>query len=334
MIEIPLAIIGCGEYVGAHLRELPRVPEFRVVALVDIVPGRARRLAEKHLSGLKVGFYEDHEAMLREIKPAAVVVSTPHVLHYTQCMDALSAGAHVLVDKPMVTHPDHARRLVAFAAERKLALLVAAQGFYSDTFAYVRQVLAQGELGPLQVASGLMASGWLQYGAGTWRQDPHASGGGNLHDSAVHVLGVLLALVNSPVREVFCWTDKKDLTVDVNAVALLRFANGVLATLTNGGNCPTWDSYVHLQGEQGLVRLNPYGGGLSLRLQRTGTTVTTVPEGWAIPSVTPLQNFADVIRGVAGCRCDGRIGILVSDVLEGLYASGRCGVAERITRQV
>ena len=323
MAEIPLAIIGCGGYIGAHLEVLPHVPEFKVVALVDPAPSKSNACQERWFPTRPVAHFADHAVMLRQAKPEAVIVSTPHALHFSHCMDALTAGAHVLVDKPMVTNPDDARTLVEFAKTQNRALLVATQGFYCDTFAYARRLIADGTLGPPQVMSGLMASGWMKYGGNTWRQDPLLSGGGNLHDSAVHVLGAMLALANSPVEEVYCWTDQKQLRVDVNAVALLRFANGILATLANDGNCECWDSHVHYQGQRGFFQLNPYGGRFALRLCDTRDTVTAVPVGWQIPSVTPLRNFADVITGQAQPRCDGRIGICVSDVLEILYESAQ-----------
>ncbi len=323
MAQISLAIIGCGAYIGAHLEVLPQVPEFQVVALVDPALGQTKACQERWFPTQPVAHFADHSEMLRQMKPEAVIVSTPHAWHFRHCLDALAAGAHVLVDKPMVTNSDDARTLVEFAKTQDRALLVAAQGFYFDTFAYARRLIADGALGQPQVISGLMASGWMKYGVNTWRQDPHLSGGGNLHDSAVHVLGAMLALANSPVQEVCCWTERKQLPVDVNAVVLLRFANGILATLANDGNCECWDSHVHYQGQRGFLRLNPYSGDFTLRLCDTSSTVTAVPADWPTPSVTPLRNFADVILGLAQPRCDGLLGVAVSDVLEILYESAR-----------
>ena len=56
--------------------------------------------------------------MLREVQPAAVIVSTPHTLHYPLSRDAIASGAHVMIEKPMVTNSNHGKRLILFSIFR------------------------------------------------------------------------------------------------------------------------------------------------------------------------------------------------------------------------
>jgi len=54
----------------------------------------------------------------------AVVIATPAETHYTLAMEALLAGKHVFVEKPLVLHEDEGEKLIAAASERKRVLMV------------------------------------------------------------------------------------------------------------------------------------------------------------------------------------------------------------------
>ncbi|HUU43093.1 MAG TPA: Gfo/Idh/MocA family oxidoreductase [Planctomycetota bacterium] len=333
--KIRFGIIGCGGFVRYHCRGIrDTVPEFQCVGLCDIIPERTVKLRDEFFVKDDPAHFVDYRDMLREVKPDAVLVSTPHTLHFRHAYDSLSAGAGVMVDKPMVTNADDARKVVSFAKRKKRVFQVAIQGTYTDTFAYARQLLTDGTMGKLQLVTGILAQGWMKFTTGAWRQDPKLSGGGQMYDSGAHVLSAMMFLVDSPVREVFCWTDNKGRRVDINAVATVRFANGTLATMTSGGNCASWRSHLILQGENAQMDISPHGG--DFRVQGSGLKkdITAVPRGWKVPTVSPVRNFADALQGKAKPRCAGRVGILLADVMDGFYASAAKGRPVRVTRRV
>jgi len=327
MKKIRLGIIGCGNIVRHfHLPEINKnVPEFQVVAMVDTDPSRIRDLRRELLPRKRVTAYTDYRKMLREARPDAVLVSTPHTLHFEQCRDAFEVGAHVLVDKPMVTSPTHARRLVAKARKADCRLMIATQGLYTNTLAYARKLVTDGTLGPLQLVSAVLAQEWLRYMVGSWRVDPKLSGGGQLYDSGCHVLSAMLHLVGSPAREVFCWADNKGTRVDINAVATVRFANGCLAGITSGANCNTMYAGLFVQGQQGLLELDPFGGRITLTLGEEPKPVEGVPRRFPVRTVSPVRNFADAILGRAEPRCDGHLGVLLAELVAAFYASAASG---------
>ncbi len=322
--RIPLAIIGCGGFVRCHVEAIKKdVPEFELVAMADTCRANADKLAE--LSGQSPVIYDDHKKMLRAVKPKAVIVSTPHTLHFAHCHDALAAGAHVMVEKPMVTNSADARKLVRFAKSRKLNLQIAIQGTYTDTFAYARKLISDGTMGPLQLATGILGQGWMNGTRGMWRQEPKLSGGGQLYDSTAHVLSAMMFLVNSPAVEVFCWTDNKGCNVDINAVGTIRFANGCMATITSGGNCPTWFSHLIIQGAGAILEISPHGGSFRVNGSALKQEIKAVPARWRIRSVSPARNFADVILGKDKPRCTGELGIRLADLMDAFYRSAQCG---------
>ena len=334
MKPIRLAIIGCGGFVRYHVRGMKEgVPEFQCVALVDNVRRKAEALAGEHFAAEAPAIYTDYAAMLKAVRPGAVIVSTPHTLHFRHGYDALSAGAHVMIEKPMVTNAGDARKIVARAKAKRRILQIAVQGTYTDTFAYARRLMDDGTVGQLQLVTGIMAQGWLAGTRGQWRQNPRLSGGGQLYDSTAHVLTAMMYLVDSPVREVFCMLDKKGARVDINAVATIRFANGCLGSLTSGGNCPSFHSHLIFQGADALLEVSPHGGNFRVHSRKLKKPITAVPRGWKIPTVTPVRNFADAIRRKAKPRCPGRFGVLLADLMDALYASAKTGKPARVTRR-
>jgi len=337
MKPIRLAIIGCGGFVRYHLRaifdEKNPIEEFKVVGLVDPVRKNALARRKEFLPRKRTPIFDNHKQMLKEVAPDAVIVSTPHTLHFRHCFDALSAGAHVMVEKPMVTRSDDARRLVARAGKAGKVLQIAIQGTYTDTFAYTRKLIEDGTVGPLQLVTGVMAQGWMKGTRGKWRQNPRLSGGGQLYDSTAHVLSAMVFLVDSPVTEAFCWTDNKDTKVDINAVATIRFANGCMATVTSGGDCPTFHSHLVFQGEGALVEISPHGGSFRVHSRSLEKEITKVPRGWKVPTVSPARNFADAILGRAESRCGARLGLLLAELMDALYASAATGKPVKIKRK-
>jgi predicted dehydrogenase len=322
MKKIRLGIIGCGGFVQYHLRGMAdHVPEFQIAALCDIIPEHAEHHRKMYCPRRKVPIYLDYRDMLKTEKLDAVIVSTPHTLHFRHAYDVLGAGMHVMIEKPMVTNSTDARRLVARSKKAGKALLIAIQGTHTDTFAYTRKLIAEETFGELQLVTGVLAQSWLEPTKGKWRQDPKLSGGGQLYDSCAHVLSAMMFLVNSPVREVYCMADNKGARVDINAVTCIQFANGALANVTSGGNCHSWRSHLTIQCKQAKIEISPHGGDFNINGGDMEKDITRVPRGWKIPTVSPARNFADVIGGKATPRCGGDVGILLADLMDAIYES-------------
>jgi len=333
--DIRFAIIGCGGFVRYHCRGMKAgVPEMKCAGLCDIIPEHASKLRDEFFAADDPPMFEDYRDMLDAVKPEAVLVSTPHTLHFEHARGALSAGAHVMVDKPMVTSAVHARQLVRHAKRVKRDLQIAIQGTYTDTFAYARQLLTDGTMGRLQLVTGILAQGWKPFTVGKWRQDPKLSGGGQMYDSGAHVFSAMMFLVDSPVREVFCWADNKGCRVDINAVATIKFKSGAMATMTSGGDCRAWRSHLILQGENAQMDISPHGGDFRVQGNSFKDPITAVPRNWKVPAVSPIRNFADVILGKAEPRCPGTLGILMADLMDGLYASAAKKRPVRLRRSV
>lgn len=334
MKKIRLAIIGCGGFVRYHVKTIvEKLPQIQIVGLCDNVREHAEQLREESFAKANPPIFPDYREMLKEIEPEAVHVSTPHTLHFRHAFDSLSAGAHVMVDKPMVTGSEQARKLVARAKAKKKLLSIAIQGVHTDTYAYARKLVTDGTMGPLQLVTGYFGQSWMKGTRRLWRQDPSLSGGGQLYDSCCHVMSAMLFLVDSPPTEVFCYADYKGCRVDINAVVVIRFANGCMATVTSGGNSAGWKSHLHIQGENAMMEISPHGGDFRVYSRAMKEEITAPPKGWKVPRVSPIENFVQAVAGKAQLRCTGELGILVADLMDGIYASVKTGLPVKMIRR-
>ena len=128
--------------------------------------------------------------MLKDVEADAVLISTPHRDHYVQAKACLDSGRHVLVEKPLVVRPNHAKQLLALAAEQRLALVVAYQRHWMPHFAYARELLQRGAIGEIRGVVAYVTQNWL--GVGGWRLDPDLAGGGMFMDTGSHLVASML----------------------------------------------------------------------------------------------------------------------------------------------
>src|SRR5687768_470802 len=104
--DLKIGIIGSGGIARAHARAYLDMPDVQVVAVADVVPGKAAAfIADVGLEGATA--FEDHKRLL-ELDLDGVSVCTPNVAHHQTSIDALAAGKHVLTEKPMAVTLDQA----------------------------------------------------------------------------------------------------------------------------------------------------------------------------------------------------------------------------------
>jgi predicted dehydrogenase len=107
------ALIGTGQIARQHLACLRTLPGVEIAGVCDLSRGLAECAAERFEVP---SWFTDHRAMLAEVRPHVVHVTTPAASHFRLALDALDAGAHVLVEKPATVTFDELTTLVGRAA--------------------------------------------------------------------------------------------------------------------------------------------------------------------------------------------------------------------------
>ncbi|MGA8890506.1 MAG: NAD-dependent epimerase/dehydratase family protein [Anaeromyxobacteraceae bacterium] len=141
-----VGLLGAGYIADWHARALRSVPGVELAAVCDTVEGRARALAGKH--GI-LGVHTSLEAMLAGSRLDAVHVLLPPDGHFAAARQALSAGVHVWMEKPMCPSSAECAELARTAREAGLSLGVGHNFLYAEPFERLRTHLRQGDLGRL-----------------------------------------------------------------------------------------------------------------------------------------------------------------------------------------
>lgn len=142
-----MAVVGCGAIAISHLRALRQLNCVDVVAVCDTNDALARRSADAyHVPSV----YTDITELLANTRLDAVHVTTPPKTHASICDAALTAGAHVLVEKPVVMTIGELDHMRAVADVRGLQIGAVHNGLYQRAFARALKLVASGEIGRIR----------------------------------------------------------------------------------------------------------------------------------------------------------------------------------------
>src|SRR5262245_18745620 len=143
---VGIGVIGYGYWGPNLVRNFLDVPRASVVGVCDARPERLLEAHRRH-PGLLVTPH--HRDLLRHPDVAAVAIATPVSTHYPLAMEALRAGKHVLVEKPLAASSDQADRLAQAACAAGRVLLVDHTFLYTGAVRKIRELVDRGELGDL-----------------------------------------------------------------------------------------------------------------------------------------------------------------------------------------
>lgn len=327
-----VAIFGCGSISRGHVQRFLSLPEVEIVACADPNPAATDAVSQavERARGTKPACFASPEEALAARAVDAAAIFTPHTLHFPHAIAALNAGAHVLLEKPMVCSVADAEALVERAREKGKVLAVAYQMRLRPAFQRLRDIIRSGALGELRVVAALLTQDWIERITAsnrTWRFNPALSGGGELMDSGSHVLDILLWATGLEPEEVFAFMDNRHLEVDVLSASSLRFRGGVLGTFTISGDAPGWTSSLTFTGTEGtlIVRDN------TMVLMKKGAEPEVMDAVLELPAgASPAENFIRAIRGEEAPVCPGEGALPVVRTTQALYRSAAEGRPVRV----
>ena len=164
-----VGIAGLGAAGRAFAAPLQAHVGFEWVAAADPDPAQrlpggmaqvATQVATQAMPQVKV--HDSFDALLKHPGLEAVIVATPTPLHAPQVLQALAAGLHVLVEKPMATTLADARAMAEAAERAGRVLLVGHSHSYDAPVARMREVIASGELGAVGMVHHWCYTDWVR----------------------------------------------------------------------------------------------------------------------------------------------------------------------------
>lgn len=319
MMPIRMVHIGVGGRGKWPIRSIVERDDYESVALVDV---SEESLAEaRAASGLARGScFRSARTAFEAVEADAAVIITPPGLHTEQCLEAIKAGKHVLVEKPFTKELRQAWKIVAAADERGLRVAVCQNKRFIQTRYTIHRLVEEGALG--RPWFGLMT----QFG---WRPGTHHSGDdvhSYLWERGIHDLDTIAFMLNSPPARVWAhdfnppWSPYRG---GSGVHGFIEFENsatfGLLCTFAS-----------HSRGSS--LRIDFEGGSVSevggrLELTRPGSTEIELLglEPIDCPESILLDGFADFINLGIEPSFSGRNNLFTVAMVEAMGVSSRQG---------
>ena len=246
----------------AKRQMLPAVvdhPEVRVAGVMVRDLGRAQELAATFGAAAA---YDNYTELVNDPGVEAVYIATPPATHEVQVLTAIAAGKAVLLEKPMATTPDAARRMCDAAAKAGVLLAVCFPMRHTGANRALRQRIQDGALGQLVLLRAQMAK-WYPLDESVWRADPEQAGGGVIMDLGSHLLDWVYYLSGEAVS-ISAMTAQRvwPVAVEDTAVLHLELTNGALASLELGFGVAGSHTALEVYGTHAVARQQ--GGKLRL----------------------------------------------------------------------
>lgn len=254
MAPLKLGIIGLGNMGGLHCRLLEKISAIELSAICDADATRLEKAAARY----GVAAFNAPEALLDAEACEAVLVATPHYSHTTIGIEALKAGYHVLMEKPISVHKADAERLVR--AHREPTQVFAAMFNQRTNPAYrkIRGMIARGELGEIRRIQWTITD-WFRsqayYDSGGWRATWGGEGGGVLLNQCPHQLDLWQWLFGMPatVRAFVHLGKHHQIEVEDEVTAYFEYPDGASGVFTTTTGEAPGNNRLEVAGEEGLL---------------------------------------------------------------------------------
>ncbi|WP_367123564.1 Gfo/Idh/MocA family protein [Streptomyces phytohabitans] len=259
--RLRVAAVGTGGIAsGAHLAALrAHSDRTELVAAVDVDAARLAAFQDAAAAADMAGVegFADLGAMLDAVRPDLVLVATPPALHREQTVQALKAGAWVLCEKPLCLSLEEYDEVAAAEEAAPGYASVVFQHRYGSGAVHARDLLTGGALGAPLVAH--CQTTWYRdadYYSVPWRGRWATEGGGPTMGHGIHQYDLLLHLLGD-------WTEihamaarlVHDVESEDVSTALVRFANGAVATVVNSVLSPDEVSRLRIDCADATVEL-------------------------------------------------------------------------------
>jgi predicted dehydrogenase len=322
-----LGAIGLGGLGYIELDVLAEFEDVDIVAGADISPD-ARSLFE---TDFDAPAYSDHGAMLDAHEAAldAILITTPHTLHYEHAMDCLRRDLAVYLEKPMVTDVGDAVDLVATARERSIELQVGYQRHFHPAFEEIRRIIKEGRIGRVHCANCYLGQNWIDLHREDWRTDPSLSGGGQLYDSGSHLLDALLWTTDTKPKSVTAQMEYAKPDVDVNSALSIQLEGEetLIASVGLSGDgidvAPS-EGYF-FWGTEGRISYMQDRITVAEKDAMTYSTEITGGTDFQTLNRKKLENFIESIEGVSEPAVPGDVGLQVTALTEATYRAAESG---------
>jgi predicted dehydrogenase len=324
---VRVGMIGLGYWGPKLVRNFHSLPGVEMAMAADL---RQERLDDLHKGYPDVSLTQNYQDLLNDSLDA-VVIATPVYTHYKLAREALLAGKHVMVEKPLTNNSAQGVELISLAEKNNCRLMVGHTFVYNPGVEAVKQIIQSGELGDIYYLNATRVNlGLLQPDINVmWDLAPHD----------LSILSYILAddpIKVSAVGSVFV---NKSRNLHEVVYLNLRFSNDVIANLRVSWLDPVKMRRLTIVGSKKMLvyddivdnKVMLYDKGVEVppysvtekefqASYRNGLE-TAVPYKWVEPLRAECEHFVDCVRTGATPRSDGEKGLKIVKILESAQRS-------------
>jgi len=318
MARLNIGIIGAGGIARKlHLPQLAQMDDIAVTHIAGRKPSRLKLLCDQF--GISK-WTTDYRDILADDEVDGVIVALPHPLHVPVGLDALAAGKHILMQKPLCGDMDEANAF-ARAVEAGDRCVLALPNCGTDVYA-AREIVQSGGIGRVSGAYCRVSHGgpevyyaeirdyFAESSADLWFFQEGEASVGALFDMGVYAVTVLVAVMGSVISVMGqTATLDKPTALDDTATLILKFANGAIGTAETGWCDPARSFQLTVHGTKGKIT-NPGVHGAGLTRWEPGSytreDVPAIPHEVELSSYGPKSGSLDAHRQWIECIHEGR----------------------------
>lgn len=258
--QLAVAVIGAGYWGPNLLRNFQSSERWRAAALVDIDEVRLRKVGAPYPSVIQTNSFEQ---VLSDKEIDAVAIATPPHLHYEMARNAIRAGKHVLVEKPLCLNVEEAEALVQLAKTYQRKLVVDHTFLYTGAVEYLRRLLTTGALGQVYYIDS------VRINLGLFQQS-----GDVVTDLAPHDVSIINYLLDeSPSAVAATKISCVDRSVADVAYIVLHYSSGVVSHVHNSWLSPMKVRSVTISGDKKMATWNDVESDEKIRVYDKGIMV-------------------------------------------------------------
>ncbi len=330
--QLRIGIIGCGVIANSHIRALRACRKVSLVAMCDQNAETAGRVARDY--GIGRVYTCSSEFFAAEDLDAVHITTPPHT-HSSLCHEAIEAGCHVLVEKPVALTTSELEELISASQARSLKMCGVHNGLFQPVFVQARRLVERGKIGRIRaihITDCIPADLDMLTHRDHWC---HVLPGGVFGEMLAHplylahaflpqleVAGVLSAKLGA-----VDWIPKDELRVH------LRTESAVV-TLGLSVNGRAWEKTIDIVGTAGNIRLDRMSGVLELhRPARTWNWVSHASRNATHCLDWLSQTAAITLRAVLGRHETGHR-VLIRRFIDSIRQDGELPVTTNELREV
>jgi UDP-N-acetyl-2-amino-2-deoxyglucuronate dehydrogenase len=299
------AIIGAGAISSSHIEAYEALRDrCKLVAIADTDLNRVSEKQRKY--GLPCAAYDDYRLLIADPAIDLVSICTPPSTHARLSIECLSAGKHVIVEKPMASSLEECDSMIEMAEKKGKLLSVVAQNRFRTQFYRIKKLIDSkftGEL--LHVAVNAFFWRGKSYYDLDWRGTWRSEGGGCTLNHAVHYIDQLLWIAGKPEKVMAFMTNRyhdNSETEDLSE-AILKYSDGKLASITS--------SLVHHGENQGIIfQTEQAGFGVPLFISSS----SSLENGFPQQDLPAEKRVTDAYNSIAPLNYEGHTG-QIADVI-------------------